>query len=449
MKYPLSTKWRGVPNEVRWGEVDLKGKRVTVFGLGKSGMAAAKKLIAIGAVVRLTDANPRADVSAFDGLGLEIELGQHSSMIIEGDDLIVVSPGVHLDLPVLVEAAKRNIPIISELELASYFITKPIIAVTGTNGKTTTITLIGEMLKAGGKRVVLAGNIGLPLTEVDDTALDYVVVEVSSYQLEAIAGFRPRIGVILNIQPDHLERHHTMREYTGQKARLFLNQTGDDYLVYNQDDPAVAEMVKTARSKLLPFSASRPEIITLPPAMIKIPGRHNLENALAAARVAALCGVGKESVAEVLRTFPGVEHRIEYVTTISGVEFYNDSKATNPDSTLVALATFKGRGLVLILGGRDKGVSLEALARAVKEDVKAVVLIGEAKARFEAALKSAGFAEIYPADTSLEEAVKKAFLAAGHGDIVLFSPACASFDMFENYEARGKAFKEICASLKI
>jgi UDP-N-acetylmuramoylalanine--D-glutamate ligase len=429
--------------------MDLKGKRVTVFGLGRSGMAAAKKLIALGAVVRLTDANPQADVSAFDGLGLEIELGQHSSMIVEGDDLIVVSPGVHIDLPVLVEAAGKNIPIISELELASRFITKPIIAVTGTNGKTTTTTLIGEMLKAGGKRIVLAGNIGLPLTEVDDTGLDYVVVEVSSYQLEAIDQFRPRIGVILNIQPDHLERHHTMREYIEQKARLFLNQTGDDYLVYNQDDPAVAEMVKTAKSKLLPFSASRPEIITLPPAMIKIPGRHNLENALAAARVAALCGAGKETVSEVLRTFPGVEHRIEYVTTVSGVEFYNDSKGTNPDSTLVAIETFKGRGIVLILGGRDKGVSLEALARAVKAGVKAVVLIGEAKARFEAALKSAGFTGIYLADASLEEAVKKAFLAAEHGDVVLFSPACASFDMFENYEARGKAFKEICASLKV
>jgi UDP-N-acetylmuramoylalanine--D-glutamate ligase len=428
--------------------MDLKGKKVTVFGLGRSGLSAAKKLIALGADVRGTDANPLLDANVFTGLGVEVELGGHSSRIIEGDDLIVVSPGIHLDIPVLAEAKEKSIPIISEIELASRILAKPIIAVTGTNGKTTTTTLIGEMLKAGGKRVAVAGNIGLPLVDVDDAALDYIVAEISSYQLESIVNFKPYISVILNIQPDHLERHHSMQEYIEQKARIFLNQAGDDYLVYNQDDPAVVAMVKKAKARLVPFSKSNAGIITLPPGLIKIPGRHNLENALAAAQAAYLCGVKKETVAEVLRTFPGVEHRIEYVTSVSGVEFYNDSKGTNPDSTLVAIETFKDRGIVLILGGRDKGVSLEALSRAVKERVKAVVLIGEAAPIFETALKAVGYDAIYKAGFSLPDAVRNAFSLTEHGDIVLFSPACASFDMFNNYEERGRAFKELCQNLK-
>jgi UDP-N-acetylmuramoylalanine--D-glutamate ligase len=430
-------------------ELEFKDKKVTVFGLGKSGVAAARKLIALGAKVKATDANPAFDIGVFEGLGVEVELGGHSSKFIEGDDLIVVSPGVHLDIPALAAARGNNVPIISEIELASRFITKPIIAVTGTNGKTTTTTLIGEMLKAGGKRIAVAGNIGLPLVDVDDSGLDYVVAEISSYQLESIVDFRPWIGLLLNIQPDHLLRHHTMQEYMDQKARLFMNQTGDDYLVYNQDDPAVVEMVKTAKAKLVPFSKTKSEIITLPKEMIRIPGRHNLENALAAASAAYLCGVKKETVAEVLRTFPGVPHRLEYVTSISGVEIYNDSKATNPDSTLVAIETFKDKGIVLILGGRDKGVGLEGLAQKVKENVKAVVLIGEAVPRFETALRSAGFSEIYQAGASLDAAVRRSLVLAGAGDVILLSPACASFDMFKDFEERGDAFKAIVNKIKL
>lgn len=428
--------------------MDLKGKKVTVFGLGRSGISAAKKLIDLGAEVRGSDANPALDTQVFEGLGLEVELGGHSSRIIEGDDLIVVSPGIHLDIPVLEEARGKHIPIISEVELAARVLTKPIIAVTGTNGKTTTTTLIGEMLKAAGKNAAVAGNIGRPLSEVDDTSLDYVVAELSSYQLETIVTFRPHISLVLNIQPDHLERHHTMREYIGQKARIFLNQTGDDYLVYNQDDPAVVEMVKTAKSWPVPFSKANEKIITLAPGLIRIPGRHNLENALAAAQAAYLCGVKKDVVAEVLRTFPGVEHRIEYVTSVAGVEFYNDSKGTNPDSTLVAIDTFKGKGIVLVLGGRDKGVDLGILAQKVKEHVKAVVLIGEAAPLFESALKAVGYDAIYQSGYSLPDAVRNAFSLTEYGDIVLFSPACASFDMFNNFEERGRAFKELCQKLK-
>lgn len=427
-------------------------KRVTVFGLGKSGVASAKKLVSLGAKVTATESKFPSDLDPvvlreLRNSAVQLELGGHTSRSIENSDFIVVSPGVHLDIPVLEEAKRSGIPIISEIELAYRFLTKPIIAVTGTNGKTTTATLIGEMLEAGGKRVAVAGNIGSPLVEVNDIDLDYIVAEVSSYQLETIIDFKPGVSVILNIQPDHLERHRTMEEYINLKARIFMNQGGSDYLVYNQDDSYVAEMVKKAKAKLVGFSKSRPEVLSLAPTEIKIPGKHNLENSLAAAEAAYLCGVSKETVAEVLRTFCGVEHRIEYVTAIKGVEFYNDSKATNPDSTLVALETFTDQGIILILGGRDKGVALDDLAQKVKESVKEVVLVGEAAARFEGTLRGAGFEAIHHAGFSMEEAVRKSFSLAGAGDIVLLSPACASFDMFNNYEERGKVFKKIVRSL--
>jgi UDP-N-acetylmuramoylalanine--D-glutamate ligase len=429
--------------------MDLKNKKVTVIGLGKSGIAAARKLVAVGAKVRATDSKASVDTGGIEKLGVEVELGGHTSKFIEGADLIVVSPGVHLDIPVLEEAKKKGVRVISEIELAFQFLGKPIIAVTGTNGKTTTATLIGEMLKAGGKKVAVAGNIGNPLVEVGDRDLDFVVAEISSYQLEAIARFRPWISVILNIQPDHLERHGAMEEYIKQKARVFMNQRGDDYVIYNEDDPEVKRMVLSAKCHVLGFSKVKAaEIITIKPEEIKIPGRHNLENSLAAASVAYLCGVPRERVAEVLRTFPGVEHRIEYVVTINGIEFYNDSKGTNPDSTAVAIDTFPGRGIVLILGGRDKGVSLDQLVGKVKKHVKAVVLVGEAAERFERALRDGGFNAVHQADFSMEEAVGKSFSLASKGDLVLFSPACASFDMFNNYEERGRVFKQLCLNLK-
>jgi UDP-N-acetylmuramoylalanine--D-glutamate ligase len=239
-----------------------------------------------------------------------------------------------------------------------------------------------------------------------------------------------------------------MEEYARQKARIFMNQTGADYLIYNLDDPLVVEMVKPARARLIGFSKTDTRIITLDPREIKIPGRHNLENSLAAAQAAALCEVRPDTIAAVLREFPGVEHRIEYVTTLNGVEFRNDSKGTNPDSTLVAIDTFRGRGIILILGGRDKGVSLEPLVREVRKQVKEVVLMGEAEGRFKKDLTAAGYSNIHLAGFSMEQAVKTAYRLAGAGDIVLLSPACASFDMFNNYEERGKVFKAICLGLK-
>jgi UDP-N-acetylmuramoylalanine--D-glutamate ligase len=428
--------------------MDLGNKKVTVFGLGKSGLAAARKLSAMGAKVRATDAKSSLDIQELDGIGIEVELGGHTLKSIEDAEMIVVSPGVHLDIPVLEEAKKRGIPIISEIELAYQFVTKPIVAVTGTNGKTTTTTLIGEMLRAAGKKVSVGGNIGSPLVEVDDSKLDFIVAEISSYQLETVDKFKPWVSVILNIQSDHLERHRSMQEYVKQKARIFMNQTGDDYLVYNEDDPIVKQMVLGARCRVLGFSKDRAaEIITINPEEIKIPGRHNLENALAAASAAYLCGVSKETVVRVLKTFPGVEHRIEYAVTVDRIDFYNDSKGTNPDSTMVAIDTFSNRGIVLILGGRDKGTDLAPMVEKVKKNVKEVVLIGEAAQRFEEALRSKGYSHIHHAGSSMAEAVNKSFSLASPEDVVLLSPACASFDMFNNYEERGRAFKEIVRNL--
>ncbi|OGC33788.1 UDP-N-acetylmuramoylalanine--D-glutamate ligase [candidate division WOR-1 bacterium RIFOXYB2_FULL_48_7] len=433
----------------------FKGKKVVIYGLGKSGSSVARKLAGLGAKVLISDGKTKDKfapglISELQALGADFEFAGHTAGAITGADLIVLSPGVHLDLPVLEEAARTGIQIISEIELACQFLTKPLIAITGTNGKTTTTTLIGEMLKAAGKSIAVAGNIGLPLIEIDDKGLDYIVVEISSYQLEGSRAFHPHISVILNIQPDHLERHHTMTEYIKQKTKIFLNQTGDDYLVFNEADPQVAAMVAGASAKLIGFDQQRAnEIITLKPEEIKIPGRHNLENALAAAQVAYLCGVKKEIVAQVLKHFPGVEHRIEYVDTINGVEYRNDSKGTNPDSTMVALETFAGRGIVLILGGKDKGVDLMPLVNKIKSLVRHVILLGEAAPLFAATLRQNGYQHYSEVGYSLAKAVALASQLSRAGEVVLFSPACASFDMFNNYEERGKMFKELCQKLKI
>ncbi len=400
---------------------ELKKKKVAVFGLGKSGTAVCEKLKSLGV----------------DFFVSAIEHGGHTLKDLENTDLIIVSPGIHLDIPVLEEAKKRKIPILSEIELAFQLLKKPIIAVTGTNGKTTTTTLIGEMLKAGGKNVAVAGNIGVPLVSVDDSNLDYIVAEISSYQLEAIHDFKPWIGLILNIQEDHLERHGSMKEYIKQKARIFENQTSSDYLIYNADDPLVVEMVKPAKSKKLPFT--KQEKIE----KLHIPGQHNVENALAAKKAAELCGIGANVIKVVLETFPGVEHRIELVKEIKGVKFYNDSKATNPDSTIVALKSFPNKNIILILGGKDKGTNLKPLCAMVRQQVKQVVLIGEATERFQ----QNGFAEAVLAQ-NLEQAVNRAYQLAQAGDIVLLSPACASFDQFKNFEERGKLFKQYVQNIK-
>ncbi len=437
--------------------------KITVFGAGKSGIAVARKLR--GKEVFLTEEKKTIDAEALRALkklGVHYELGGHTEAAIRDADLIVVSPGVHLDIPMLKKARARNIPIISEIELAYSCLKKPIIAVTGTNGKTTTTSLIGRMLNDAGLKSAVAGNIGYPLISVNDSELDYIVAEISSYQLEAIRDFKPWISVILNITPDHLTRHHTMKEYAGFKANIFKNQKGRDHLIYNYDDELTASISREARCERIPFS--RKKILRsgacvkggkilfkgrtiCGTAEIRIKGEHNIENALAAASAAMLCGAPAGSIRRTLMTFKGVEHRIEYVRALKGVSYYNDSKGTNPDSTIVAIkALSKSRGIVLILGGRDKMTDLRDMCNVIKKNVKDVVLIGEAKGRFKKALTKAGFRRVHESGTFME-AVKNCKKLAKAGDAVLLSPACASFDMFKNFEERGKVFKKIVAKL--
>ncbi len=428
-----------------------EGKRVTIFGLGRSGIAAADRLIPLKADVTITESLAEKDISPeiitrMKALGVKLELGGHTNAVIENADLIVMSPGVHLDLPPVLEAKKRGIPVISEIELAFRFLCKPIIAVTGTNGKTTTATLIGEFLKAAGKRSVVAGNIGDPLVAVNDADLDLIVAEISSYQLETIVTFRPWISLILNLTEDHIERHKTMEEYSQAKARIFMNQKKTDYLIYNAEDKTVASIVSDAEARLVPFSIKQP---FLKPDEMLIKGDHNLENAMAAAQAALISGVGIDTIKSVLKDFKGVEHRIEFVIEKKGIRFYNDSKGTNPDSTVVALKALSNgsRNIILIAGGRDKGGDLTDLVHLISDNVKNVVLIGEAAERFGTALRSNRFDQLtFSGD--FKAAVDDSYAMAQPGDIVLLSPACASFDMFKNFEERGKTFKELVLNLK-
>jgi len=444
--------------------IDLNNcRKIAVFGAGKSGIAVAKKLRAYN--IFLTEAKKNLDIKTLriiKALKIPFEYGGHTEKALERTDIIIVSPGVSLDIPILKRASKRNIPIISEIELAYYFLKKPIIAVTGTNGKTTTTELIGRIFRDYGFKVAIAGNIGFPLISVKDKHLDYIVAEVSSYQLEAIKKFRPFIGIIINITPDHLTRHKTMREYARSKAKIFANQNNKDFLVYNFDDKHVQSISKKAKSIRVPFSQNTAlikgaylingsmyfkgkRIINIDD--IRIKGAHNIENALAAASAAIICKVPVKSIASTLKNFKGVEHRIEFVRKINGISFYNDSKATNPDSTIVAIKALKPKHeMVLILGGRDKMTSLKDMCSAIKNNVKDVVLIGEARNRFIVNLKKSGYSNIHQAKT-FSDAVTRSYKLASDGDAVLLSPACASFDMFSNYEQRGKVFKDIVSNL--
>ena len=455
--------------------MDFRNKKVCILGLARSGAAAAGRLSACGADVRVSENKTRASVEGAGGrlpiqnpphADIPMEFGGHTEAFCLDSDMIVISPGVHLDIPVLEEARKRGIPILSEVELASMFFTKPVIAITGTNGKTTTTTLIGEIFKDAGFRVAVGGNIGHPLVSIDDTNLDYVIAEISSYQLETIDAFRPYIAVMLNLTEDHLERYKTMEAYGRAKERIFRNQRQDDHFVYNADDPLVQDMAERASSKKVPFSRKQPVenglfindgyLVRLKEQVIeavikaddiKIKGDHNIENCLAASAAALLCGISPSDIAKTLKGFAGVEHRIEYVATVKGVDFINDSKGTNPDSTIVALKTVsKNRNVIVILGGRDKGGDLIPMCENVKAYAKAVVLIGEASERFESALKGSGFNDISKA-ASMEEAVRASVSMSSSGDSVLLSPACASFDMFDDFEHRGRVFKDIVGEL--
>ena len=447
--------------------MDINGKRVLVVGLGKSGVASALFLHKRGARVSVSDAKSpeqlRNEIPALLDAGITVETGEHGERTFREQDLIVVSPGVPFDMPQLARARERGVPIIGEVELASRFLKGNIVAVTGSNGKTTTTTLAGDVIAASGRDTLVGGNIGTPAISFVDTATDqtWVVLEISSFQLESIETFRPRIAAVLNVTPDHLDRHYSFENYTAAKARVFENQTENDSAVLNADDPTCVAMVKNVKSRVYWFSRLREvergafvrgkEIVwrddkreqsILPVSDISLKGAHNLENVLAAVCIGMLVKAEPAAIRRAVEEFRAVEHRLEYVGSVRGVEYYNDSKATNVDATIKAIQSFPGR-LHLILGGKDKGSDYTVLNELLSQRAKRVYTIGAAAAKIESQLRGV---ELLHSET-LEAAVKRASEEAEAGDVVLLAPACASFDQFESYEHRGRVFKELVRSL--
>jgi UDP-N-acetylmuramoylalanine--D-glutamate ligase len=462
--------------------MDLKNIRVLVVGLGKSGVASALFLKAHGARVTVSDTKSgdelRNEIPSLLDHGITVETGGHGERTFRGQDLIVVSPGVPTDAPMLVQARTMGEEVIGEIELAARFLPGPIVAITGSNGKTTTTTLIGEILAAGGLPTLVGGNIGTPAISLAERATQEtaIVLEVSSFQLETIQSFHPRVAVVLNMTPDHLDRHRTFEAYVDAKARMFENQRGDDFAVLNEDDPTCVTMAARTRAQAFWFSRQKevkqgawvrdgqilfrggtssqknPQREIMLVSEIPLKGAHNLENVLAAVCAGALMGCAPEKIRQAVRDFKAVEHRLEFVATIRGVDYYNDSKATNVDATIKALESFPAN-IHLILGGKDKGSDYTVLNDLLRQRVKRVYTIGGAAAKIESQIVSSksvssksGNVEIVHAET-LENAVRKANAAAQPGDVVLLAPACASFDQFKNYEQRGQAFKELVRGL--
>jgi UDP-N-acetylmuramoylalanine--D-glutamate ligase len=445
--------------------MELKGKKVLVVGLGKSGLAAALFLRRRGAQVTVSDLRSAQalskEIPSLLEAGILVEAGGHGLLTFRRQDLIVVSPGVPLSTPELLLVRHLGLPIIGELELAARFLQGNVLAITGSNGKTTTTTLCGEIFVAGGFETQVAGNIGLPVIEVVDQSKpgSWTVLEVSSFQLETTQSFHPRIAVILNITPDHLDRHGTFENYRAMKEKIFANQTAEDFLILNGDDPVTQQAASRTRAQVFWFSRSKivrrgafvmngivmfrageqaKAMPVIPVADIPLKGEHNVENVLAAVCAACVANIAAEAIARSVASFHAVEHRLEFVTSIHGVDYYNDSKATNVDATAKAIASFPG-SIHLILGGKDKDSDYTQLHALLRERVKTVYTIGSAAEKIESQI--AGVTKVIRAGT-LEAAVDQAGTQAEAGDVVLLAPACSSFDQFENYEQRGRVFKK-------
>ena len=451
--------------------LELKGKKVLVVGLGKSGLAAALFLRRRGAQVTVSDVRSAEalakEIPALIEEGIMVEAGGHGLLTFRRQDLIVVSPGVPLDTPELVQAKHLGLPIIGELELAARFLKGHALAVTGSNGKTTTTTLLGEILEASGLSTLVGGNIGVPVVALIEQSTDesWSVLEVSSFQLESTEEFHPTIAVILNITPDHLDRHGSFENYARAKERISAAQTAEDYLVLNADNSRAADAASRSAAKVYWFSIEHPvtqgafleqgSLVfrasehlpteqVIPARAIPLKGTHNVENVLAAVCAARLAGVEADVIRRSIENFRAVEHRLEYVATRNRVEFYNDSKATNVDATAKAVGAFSG-GIHLILGGKDKGSDYTQLSELLRERVSAVYTIGAAAAKIESHLR--GVVSIHSCET-LDKAVHIAAAAARPGEVVLLAPACSSFDQFESYEHRGRVFKQLVKDLQ-
>ncbi|MEW6278591.1 MAG: UDP-N-acetylmuramoyl-L-alanine--D-glutamate ligase [Candidatus Eremiobacterota bacterium] len=458
---------------------DLSDRSVAIMGAGKSGLALMRELTARGARVFLSDQRTAGELGELPLEGVELELGGHTDRIYRGRDLVVISPGISVHHPILVEARQHGVPVAGEVEMAYRFCRAPFVAVTGTNGKSTTATLIHRMLEP---RSILAGNIGSPLVaEVTPLGPDRLVVaEISSFQLETTHRFRPQVAVLTNITADHLDRHPTFQEYVAAKARLFSFQTPEDLALFSSDDPESRRLGQQLRQGRLPAwladfpapeSPPRPRVLEFstrgpvargawlehglvrfrmggeaerlfPWGFPGLPGPHNLSNALAAVAVARALDVPAERIKSVLASHQTLHHRLELVGEVGGVRFVDDSKATNPSSVEAALDTFEGP-IVLIAGGKDKGTDFTSLGVKVRQRARHLVLIGEAAERLEAAARKAGMESVYPCGFDFERAVDTAAGLAEPGGVVLLSPACASFDMFKNAEDRGEQFRAL------
>ncbi len=448
--------------------MNLKGKKVLVVGCGITGISVAKFLAKERADVTLTDKQSRIDLrqqlTPLEKLNIKYDLGTYVTKRFVDSDLIVVSPGVPFDLEPLEVAIKKGVEVISEIELASRFIKKPIIAVTGTNGKTTTVNLVAQMIENSGSSAFLCGNVGKPLIDylIEKPKVKWIVCEVSSFQLEACKTFRPKIAAFLNFSPDHLDRHETMEEYLAVKGLIFENQTSADYAVLNYDDPVVRQFgedraptpyyfskgefsgagVFLAERKLF-FKSSEFGKKQLGLEEMKLRGVHNLENVMAAACVSFLAGASKQGIQQTIDEFKGLEHRFEFVARKNRVSFYNDSKGTNIDSVARILESF-ARPVILIAGGRDKGGDYSILRDIIRQKVKMLILMGEAKEKLNRVL--GGVTETYVVGT-LEEAILYAYQKSRSDDNIVFCPGCSSYDMFKNYKERGEAFKKIVFNL--
>ena len=450
--------------------MDIAGKNVLVFGSGISGIGAAGLLEERGASVTLYDGNDKLDVEEIrgkmkDGAKTDIVLGEFREELLGKLDLVIISPGVPTDLPIVNRMRESDIPVVGEIELAYELGKGEVLAITGTNGKTTTTALLGEIMKAVYDSAFVVGNIGIPYTNVvDETRDDSVIVaEMSSFQLESIVDFRPRVSAILNITPDHLNRHHTMEAYIQAKKNVAINQTAEDTCVLNYEDEVLREFGETLQTKVLYFSSKRKldkgiylddgniiyrnpdECLVCNVKELKLLGVHNYENVMAAVAMAAAYGVPMDSIRKTIKEFAGVEHRIEFVAEKNGVAYYNDSKGTNPDAAIRGIQAMN-RPTYLIGGGYDKQSEYKEWIESFDGKVKKLLLIGQTREKIAKEAEECGFTDIMLLDT-FEDAVLTAAKLAEPGEAVLLSPACASWGMFKNYEERGDKFKEIVNSL--
>jgi len=456
--------------------MDVKNRNILVVGMGVSGIAAARFLKKLGGRVVMSDQADERQLgqrlASVKEMGIHVELGPHNVRSFENADLIVISPGIPHTLPILVQSREKGIDVIGEVELASRFIKEPIVAVTGTNGKTTTTMLIGQMMVESGLKVFVGGNIGTPLIEYADSQekADRIVAEVSSFQLDTIVTFRPQVSVLLNITEDHLDRYADFDAYAASKARIFENQKGDDTAILNGGDPvclslahqaicrkaffyhqnrgnSIAEKTETAgliQDDGIILRAKDDEDVKVAVPASRFPGRHNRENVAAACLAAHAAGGTIEGIQGAINSFDRLSHRLESVASFNGIHFIDDSKATNVDAVVKALTAFNSP-VILILGGRNKGNDFHPLKKPVKDHCKRLILMGEAKEAIHSVL---GHTVDSETANTMEEAVEKAFHGARAGDVVLLSPACASFDMFKNYAERGEVFQQCVERLR-